>query len=325
MRQRASGASQAGSGGGGMPAVSRLLMLAGLSIVLVLALVGVDVVVLRVNNPARALGNHYYMALGDSLSFGYQPNLDLSAGFADDIFNDLRPASVTEEINYACAGETTTTMIDGGCILRFAHHGSYTGAQLQAAIDFLTNPRNMGRVSPITLEIGSNDVLPDWDADTCTASPTTTADLDAMDANLTKTIFPELIKALETPKGARTGDLHLLNYYNPYAKVCQNSAAFVNRFNHHLQDDAAQFRIAVVDVYTAFGGDTGMASHVCTYTWYCDARFHDIHPTTAGYKVIAKAVELALGLPGMGPLPAIMPMGAQAPREAAFWRRSGVA
>src|SRR5260370_32432566 len=132
VRQRASGASQAGSGGGGMPAVSRLLMLAGLSIVLVLALVGVDVVVLRVNNPARALGNHYYMALGDSLSFGYQPNLYLSAGFADDIFNDLIPASVTEAINYACPGQTTTTMIDGGCILRFAHHRSHTRAQLYA-------------------------------------------------------------------------------------------------------------------------------------------------------------------------------------------------
>src|SRR5260221_2594018 len=135
VRQRASGASQAGSGGGGMPAVSRLLMLAGLSIVLVLALVGVDVVVLRVNNPARALGNHYYMALGDSLSFGYQPNLDLSAGFADDIFNDLRPASVTEEINYACAGETTTTLIDGGRSLRVAHHRSYTSAPVQACVD----------------------------------------------------------------------------------------------------------------------------------------------------------------------------------------------
>src|SRR5260370_26285278 len=167
VRQRASGASQAGSGGGSMPAVSRLLMVAGLSIVLVLALVVVDVVVLRVNNPARALGNHYYMALCDSLFFGYQPILDLSAGFADDIFNDLRPASVTEEINYACAGETTTTMIDGGCILRFAHHGSYTGAQLHAAIHFLNNPKPIGRGSPITPEVRSQQCPPKLNSDTC--------------------------------------------------------------------------------------------------------------------------------------------------------------
>src|SRR5690349_11967551 len=80
------------------------LPLVALSILLVLALAGIDVLVLSHNNPARALGPHYYMALGDSLSFGYQPNFDFSSGFADDLFNTLKPTGVTEAINYACAG-----------------------------------------------------------------------------------------------------------------------------------------------------------------------------------------------------------------------------
>jgi hypothetical protein len=68
-----------------------------------------------------------------------------------------------------------------------------------------------------------------------------------------------------------------------------------------------------------------MSSIICNYTWICDSRFHDIHPTNTGYKVIAKAVELTLGLPGMGPLPGVgvpAPAGARAAPEAALWRRA---
>jgi len=310
---------------------TRALTVIGLSLLLVLALIGVDIAVLGVNYPVKALSPHYYMALGDSLSFGYQPNLDFSAGFADDIYNDLRGANVTGIVNDACAGETTQTMISGGCAARFAHHGSYTGPQLQAALDFLKSPAHQGRVSPVTLEVGVNDVFQDWNSSTCTVGPNASADLATMDTDLTKTILPELLNALATPRGASAGDLHLLNYYNPFAQECSNSAQFVRQLNDHLQADAAQFRVPVVDVYNAFGGDTGTASKLCVNTWMCDPHFHDIHPTNTGYRVIANAVETALGLPGTNPL-----MGAVAPAQAlaraaladaappgaALWRRT---
>jgi lysophospholipase L1-like esterase len=302
---------------------TRLLTRVGLWALLLLALVAVDVAVLNARDPAQALSPHYYMALGDSLSFGYQPNLDFSSGFADDIFNDLRGANVTAVVNYACPGETTETMINGGCPANIAHHGSYTGSQLQAAIEFVTNQRHQGRVSPITLEIGVNDVVNDFNAATCTASASANADLATMDANLTGIILPELLKALGTPTGARTGDLHMLNYYNPYAKVCANSPTFLHLLNDHLQADAAQFRIPIVDVYSAFGGDNATASHVCDYTWYCDPRFHDFHPTNLGYRIIANAVESTLALPGSNLLPpgvAPQPAAFATARIAAFWR-----
>jgi hypothetical protein len=68
--------------------------------------------------------------------------------------------------------------------------------------------------------------------------------------------------------------------------------------------------VPIVDVYTAFGGDAGMASHVCgsqPWTWICDPTVSppDPHPTTAGYQQIAKAVEVSLGLPGTNPLPGV--------------------
>lgn len=301
--------------------ISRILTVVALSVVLIAALVAVDVVTLNKNNGA-ALNPHYYMALGNSLSFGYQPNLDFSSGFADDVFHDLNQVGVTEVINYACAGETTTTMIQGGCVGRYAHKGSYTGSQLLAATAFLTNPRYRGRVSPVTLEIGANDVLPDYDLATCSASANVENDIATMDDNLTRVILPDLINALKTPRGAITGDLHLLNFYNPYAKICPSSSVFVHELNDHLLADAHKYRVAVVDVYSWFGGDTGMAQNICTYTWICDPSFHDIHPTNAGYLLIAQAVQSALGLPG-APLPGIAPPLTSAPQPgaAAFWRR----
>lgn len=287
-----------------------LLVVAIFTVVVLVALIAVDALTLSRHNPIEALSPHYYMALGNSLSFGYQPNLDFSSGFADDILNDLRQSELKtkgqqvsiEGINYACAGETTNTMINGGCVGEFAHHGSYTGAQLQAALAFLKDARHLGRVSPITLEVGANDVDGDFDPATCTVSSSAESDLAQMDANLTDIILPDLVKALTTPTGAQVGDLHMLNYYNPYAKICPSSAIFAHELNDHLQADAATFRIPIVDIYAAFGGDSGMASHICNYTWVCDPRFQEnIHPTTEGYRVIADAVEAALGLPGAGP------------------------
>lgn len=295
----------------------RFFLYAGLAALLVVALVAIDAIVLEANNPARAESDHYYMALGDSLSFGYQPNLNFTSGFVDDVFAQLHKANVTDLVNYACAGETTSSMIVGGCPGRFDHHGSYTGSQLQAALDFLQ--AHPGAVSPITIEIGANDVLPDWNSATCTAGSTANADLANMDLNLTQIILPRIVKVLQAPSGFRPGDLHLVNYYNPFAKECPNSATFAHQINDHLAADAAQFRIPIVDVYAAFGGDAGMAGNICgatPYTWICDAQFHDVHPTTLGYQVIAGAVEQALGTPGTNPLPGIAPIGARAPAVA---------
>lgn len=312
MSEPSRGTSTSGSSGG------RLARTAVFSVLLVVALLGIDLAVLETINPARALGHHYYLALGNSLSFGYQPNLDFGSGFVDDVFAGLRKANVTDLVNYACSGETTTTMVQGGCPARFFPHDRYSGPQLEAALAFLRS--HQGKVSPVTLELGANDVLPDWNTATCQPTAAANADLATMDQNLTKFILPELVDALAGPSGARSGDLHLLNYYNPFARVCPNSALFVHVLNDHLAADAAMFRIPVVDVYAAFGGDMGMAQNICEgnigpdgqrhpLTWMCDPQFHDIHPRVEGYQTIARAVSLAIGLPGTNPLPGIAPVG----------------
>jgi hypothetical protein len=297
-----------------MAMMRRTLLYAGLSTVLALALVSVDYLALRAAN-RPLVPHHYYMALGDSLSFGYQPDFNFTAGFADDIFTFLQKANVTDEENLACAGETTTSMLQGGCVGRFVHHGFYTGAQLDAAVAFLRG--HPGQVSPITLEIGANDVIPDWDQATCTAGPTSDADLKTMDTNI-GTILDRLLAVLSIPSGHPSGNLHILTYYNPFARVCPNSVTFVHQLDDHITADARARRVSVIDIYSAFGGDAGMAQSVCEgnivngvhdpWTWICNAQFHDIHPTTDGYAVIAQAVENGLALPGAPPLvPNIFP------------------
>jgi lysophospholipase L1-like esterase len=286
----------------------------GLVVILVLVLLGLDAVVLVLRNPSVFKAQHYYLALGNSISFGYQPDLDFTDGFVDQIFAQLHKANVTDLANYACAGESTTTMIHGNCPARLIHHNAYSGAQLDAATAFLK--QHVGAVNPVTLDIGSNDVLNDFNIATCSPAGDPAGDLARMDANLTDTILPRLLDAMKAPKGVAPTDFLMLNYYNPYAKVCPNSATFAHQLNDHLAADARQFRIPIVDVYAAFGGDSGMASHICAYTWICDPQFADFHPTTAGYKVISDAVLHALNYPGVGPN--LVPLPHPAPLQVAL-------
>jgi lysophospholipase L1-like esterase len=285
-----------------------------------------------------AFTQHYYVAVGDSLSFGYQPDLNFSHGLADNLFADLRRAEVTAKErntnvleNYACAGETSTSMINGGCVGRDFLKIPYSGSQLDAVVAFML--AHKGKISPVTFEIGANDVLPNWDAATCTAAASTDDDIKQVDENLTRVdnsspdaardpnnkangILQRLTNALALSPGlpgpegpantqARPGDLVMLNYYNPFAKACPDSAPFVKKLNDHLAADAAKFGVPIVDVYTAFGGDAGMAGNICAYTWYCERQ--DIHPTNAGYQVIAAAVKGTLGYPGVNPGPKAAP------------------
>ncbi|HEU5439340.1 MAG TPA: SGNH/GDSL hydrolase family protein [Ktedonobacterales bacterium] len=284
----------------GRPSGRRGVGYAVSALVLIVVLAGMDILLLNIKNPAQVLGHHYYLALGDSISFGYQPNLNFSDGFVDQVFAELQKANITDLTDYACAGDSSTTMIQGDCPGRLIKHDAYTGPQLTAALDFIGQHR--GQVSPITLEIGSNDVLPDFDSTSCTASDHATADLATLDANLTQTIFPQLLGNLTSVAGPAVTNLYLLNYYNPFAKQCPDSTRFAHTLNDHLAADAAKFKIPVVDIYGAFGGDDHQADHICDYTWVCNAQYnHDFHPTTLGYSVIAATVERALGYPGIGP------------------------
>lgn len=231
-----------------------------------------------------------YLALGDSLAFGFQPNLNWNAGYASDFFQDLQSHGVKNYVNLACVGETTVTILTGDCPFSLLRKYPYTGSQLTAALDYLS--QHAGYVSPVTLDIGANDMVQDINSTNCTISPHWSADLARMDSNLATIILPQLVAAL-TLNGRLTGDLFLINYYDPFQNICPNSIPYIQELNQHLANDAAGLAM-LIDIFTPFGGTNSPDPQTCDLTWMCGTA-QDIHPQDRGYNMITTILEQNTG------------------------------
>jgi len=91
-----------------------ILLVVILVVVLIAVVVALDAAIIVRANPGLSGARHFYLATGDSISFGYEPNLDFTSGFADDLGGDLHKAYGSSSVNFACPSESTTTMISGG-------------------------------------------------------------------------------------------------------------------------------------------------------------------------------------------------------------------
>jgi lysophospholipase L1-like esterase len=251
----------------------------------------------------------YYLALGDSLSQGVQPDaagasVETRDGYPDQVYAALRPTRPTLKlVKLGCPGETTSTMINGG----ICHYQG--GSQLKAAETFLHAHR--GRVLLVTIDIGAND------PEHCGGQPSltqlascATKGIPAAVTHLT-TIMARL-KAAAGPGVRIVG----MNYYLPAL------AEWRSGLPGHLVAWAAERLAATYNglldrVYTASGAqvanvfgafDTadftsqGTTPHnvalLCQWTWACAAppRGPNQHANQAGYQVIARAFLQASGL-----------------------------
>jgi len=240
--------------------------------------------------PSLTGPNKYYLALGDSLAFGYQPDFDFFQGYVDDFYNNLKKHGVKHLVNLGCFAENSSTFINGKCPVWYLRKQLYPGSQLEAALNFLHS--HSGQVSPITLDIGANDLQRDVKTSNCTISPNFDTDLAKLDKDLTGIILPQLKKAL-TVNGKLTGDIVLMNYYDPYQNICPKQVPYIQKFNEHLAHDVEGFGV-ISDVFNAFGGSKTPNPNICSYTWMCSI-FHDIHSTNKGYRAIASAFEKSTG------------------------------
>jgi lysophospholipase L1-like esterase len=265
----------------------RLLIPLLISCVLILT---VGPVALASSHASSLLGpKKYYLALGDSLAFGYQPDLNFSDGYVSDFSVDLKAHGTSSDANMGCPGETSVTFLNGKCSVPLLRKYPYIGSQLNAAVHYLNV--HAGQVSPVTLDIGANDIISDINTSDCSVNISKfNSDLATVDTNLTQTILPALHKAL-TVNGQLTGDLLLMNYYNPYQNICPATLPYLEMLNQHLANDASGYG-QIVNVFDAFGGPS--QPNVCSYTWMCSI-FKDIHPKDKGYSVIASAFESTTG------------------------------
>src|SRR5215207_319763 len=236
----------------------------------------------------------YYLALGDSLAFGFQfdifnqhypsvpPELFVH-GYVDDFSQMLqliRPDIQT--INYGCVGETTDTFIHGGClytIQEFELHDGYSGSQLDAAITFLRS--HPGQVSPITFNLGGNDLKTLSDLcgyDFSCYERQSPIVLDQITENL-----DEILTALRA--AAPNSEMITFTNYNVAFRIEPRFLELTDAFNAVVKTTAAAHGVRVTDVFATFNGPP-QPETICRLTFVCTSG--DSHPSDTGYQVIAE-------------------------------------
>jgi lysophospholipase L1-like esterase len=241
-----------------------------------------------------------YLALGDSVSFGFIANAGFEyvnpenfVGFPD----YLGPALNFGANNAACPGETSGSFLsfnapDDGC--RFYRsqvplHVAYSSTQLDFAVSFLRAHPNTRLVF---LSLGANDVL--LLREQCAGDPT------CITLGL-----PQVLAAIETNLAAILVDLRaagfkgiivVQNYYSvDYSDA--NQTAITTALNQALKTAASlDFMTVVADVFTAFQGIAASAGgHTCGVGLLKASAQNqfvcDIHPSQSGQKLIARIVE----------------------------------
>jgi lysophospholipase L1-like esterase len=262
-------------------------------------------------SPSSKPATSYYLALGDSLAAGAQPNLAgttvaTNHGYANDLLASEKSKIKQLKLkDLGCLGETTTSILKGG---PFCH---YKGTQIADAVTFIKTHK----IAFITLDIGANDV------DSCGFVPAAQlascvqAGLATVTANV-----PKVVKKLRAAAGKKVKIVGM-TYYDPFLAdwvstpaqpgLATASVPLSKTFNGELITafKAQGLKIADVatafDSYTPFTTTTTLAGHgvvplavaqICTFTWMCAPapRGPNIHARTTGYAKIAKVLAAKL-------------------------------
>src|SRR3954451_5652286 len=277
------------------------------------AVIAVAAAGLALGAPAAAAHpQRYYLALGDSLAVGVQPDgpppyNETSSGYPDQLLGLLRsrePGLVL--VKLGCGGESTRSMIEGSLLPPAPSCGppDYYAAryaqktQLATAVQFLRTHRD--QVTLVTLDIGSNDL------EACIP----TADAACIQAGL-RDLAPRLTTILHALRHAGATRIVGMTYYDAFLGAWlagPDGEAFARATNDNvLSADATLTRVyraagaRVADVAGAFhiadftpttGGLPLNVTLTCRWTWFCapPPLGPDVHPTTEGYGVIARAI-----------------------------------
>ena len=260
------------------------------------------------SSPATA-GPMYYVALGDSLSVGWQPfpdeprNPDGSIrsrptddGYPNQLFeilNDKAPA--LQLVKFGCPGETTATMLRGGGYCTGAYQ---SGKQLTDAVAFIK--AHPGQIAYLSIDIGANDVFK------CVLESTIdqicfNGGLDGVKANLDE-ILETLRQGIKDSGNSRVTKAAGMTYYNPtlaywpvnpllatvsvgyQTQLNVTEAALYLRHGFRVAPVASAFKTFDFRVPRGASKPTNV-QFICDHTWAC--KVGDIHANAAGYKRIA--------------------------------------
>jgi len=265
-----------------------------------------------------------YLALGDSLAYGMQIGklkqqlalgpLDparFDSGYVDLLAAQLRTRNPNwHAINLGCPGETSASFIDGPCAYAtngkpfgstpLPLHQAYTGAQLEAALAVLRQQRDQVRL--ISFDLGINDLRGVEAA--CTEHGDAVRFEACMRAhwpNAEAQISAHLEQILTALRQAAPhATLLVVTYYDWQAGGKYATSPPVQALDRAIVAAAARVGARTIDTYALFNGttapDDALAAHqrLCALTLYCGST-HDLHPSDAGYALIA--AQLAAALP----------------------------
>jgi lysophospholipase L1-like esterase len=248
-----------------------------------------------------------YLALGDSVAFGYVPPDAVPApnyfdpgsfvGYPEDAAQALH----LRVSNASCPGETTASFYipgaqSNGCEnspgssvgyrTEFPLHVQYSGTQLQYALRYLATHRNTRLV---TIDIGANDVFlcQETTADACASTAELQAVLKKIQVNLA------IIYALIRDVARYHGPLVALTYYSlSYSDPAQ--VAGTEELNSASASVTEKFGGKVADGFAAFEGPSlaaGGSPCAAGLLIKLPDGTCNIHPSPAGHQLLAQAIE----------------------------------
>jgi lysophospholipase L1-like esterase len=240
-----------------------------------------------------------YLALGDSLAFGYslakfesllptENPADYNTGYVDDFAHVLKLGNPKlQVINDGCPGETTESFIKGPCEYQLAfslHHpyvGGPTSSQLSDALAYLqANPNT----NPITLDIGANDALGVIEHTCEKKVECVIKEAPALFAH----IAANLGLILTDLRGADPhATIIVLGLYNPFGEKLPGGDALTAQLNEVMSQVASTVDARFADPLPLFNPPGALEEPtICLLTNMCKTP-EDIHPTDLGYAVLA--------------------------------------
>lgn len=229
----------------------------------------------------------YYLALGDSLTVGFQPDPAVSwtHGWVYQLRDMLAKTAPIELTNLGHNGECSDTFISGGLAKDCPTKDVDSPSQLAEATGFIGD--HPGRVRLITVEIGGNDLNGNRQLFLSSSADQQKAILAGIFPKLAQDwsiIFGSLRKACPIC------EIIALNQYNPFPEGATKAdlATLFQTYTGLLRQATTPAHVRLADVYTPFVG------HELAYTWMAK---NNIHPNTTGYKVMAEIVARVVTAP----------------------------
>jgi lysophospholipase L1-like esterase len=253
------------------------------------------------------------VSIGDSYAAGFQPTGEGTGhtthnGFADQTVRLARARGYRLRlVNFGCAGATTaSTLHSPGCPSHYPALGApaYTRSQADAAVAYLR--AHAAEIALVTVSLGGNDIVPcsdNTDAVHCLSGVLNRAQRNlhallsrvhaaAPRAIIVGTTYPDVFlgKALSSDHTdqelARLSVLGFRQFVNPVLKAAYTAVG--GRFADVTAATGGYLPLSRTTELAPYGTIPVAVAKICRLTYYC--QYGDIHPRTAGYRIIARLV-----------------------------------